>query len=320
VGQNNDKQELWWFLGFFTNGDTQAQRDPTPGIPAGIAVQSRSGTLLSAPTGWSKGAPAGSSEFDGDATGALTPGTFGFAGLGTVLRRPYGSITPAAPLAAGGSFGTGNRFMNPATNVMTDAPFGVNGQNLHNDTLGWYALIGTHPKGKDKEGFKWHAAFFDNGGDLRPGSGFSTAAEWYGWQLSAEYLWTDFYLLASYADFTSKNNAPADILTDSRRAITPLVNAAQADTDSWAWFTLLNYAWDKRGNVTLRYEEARDSTLAAENRADVWTLGLNYKPSHNSWIQLEWISPDSQATAEDGQTNSIDGSDDMWQLNYKWHF
>jgi len=316
--ENDDKQELWWYAGLFTSNT----------LTNGVA---RAGTLLAGPTG---------DDFSLGLTGAaLGPAGGPFTGGGVALGAASALLTDGVARAGDGLSG---RFMNSLASTMTDAPRGYSGPS-DDDTIGWYVLIGTHPTNKNKEGLRWHAAYYDNNGDITGSSSTNvTTADWEAFQLSADYQWKDLMVMGQYYTASSANSSRADFASsafggafvdangngiddrtegkDSRTAVTPFMNDGRSDTDSDAYMFMVNWAFSKKGSVTARYEGAKDKTGLANLEADVLTLGFNWQTSDHSWFQAEYISPETEATSENGVTNSLDQNDDLWQFNYKLTF
>ncbi|MBI4860845.1 MAG: hypothetical protein HY815_11385 [Candidatus Riflebacteria bacterium] len=283
IFQHNDKESLVFYVGFFTPGDT-------------TQMIHRSGTLLSAPTGFT-----------------AVPVTTNLA------TNVFGTQVDPTVNPGGAAWGLG-RFPTPlAYAAMTDAARGVQGQTLASDDIGFYFQIGTHPTNKGHEGLTWHVAYFDRNGDLRPATDdFISATDWYAWQLAANYQWEKVMLGIQYFDATSRNYNLADPVVDWRRQnTTPFLNVGGQDTQSRSIMAIVNWAFSKRGNVTVRYEAAEDKTGLAKLEADVWTFGFNWKTSDHSRFQLEWIAPTTKATSENGWRNTSDIKDDLVQLNYK---
>ena len=282
--QHNEKDGLMFYVGFFTAGDT-------------AGGQFRSGTLLSQNTGFS---------------GA-------FAQTDGVVALPGGALVPANNVG---------RFPTPLGGAaMTDQARGINGQLLSGDNLGYYAMIGTHPTNRGHRGFSWHVAYFDRNGDVRPGIDQAVSAtDWKAWQLGASYQWKRVAVAAQYYDGTSRNLNTADLgvsagVVDPRLSnTTPFANAAGLDTQSQGFFALLNWQFHRKGSVTARYESVSDKTGLARLDADIWTLGLNWRTSDHGWLQVEYITPQSRSTSENGIRNTADVSDDLLQINYKYNW
>jgi hypothetical protein len=305
IFQHTEKEQLLFYIGFFTPGDTSAS-------------VFRSGTLLSQNTGFGFGAPAGAGAGGGTAQtdpAFITGVPFAFNPGGTV----------AAP--AGSALG---RFPTPmGFPAMTDAPRGVTNQTLASDDIGWYVMVGSHPTGADRKGLTWHAAYHDRNGELRPGLNETISlTDWYAWQVAGSYQWEKLTVAGQYYDATSKNYNFADLglfLTpgstspDPRRInSTPFANVAARDTESDSWMALFNWQFNNKGSVTMRYERADDTTGNAKIEADVWTYAFNWRSSDHGWFQLEWIDPSTRTTSENGFKNTIDISDDLVQANYKF--
>lgn len=290
--QHNEKDSLMFYVGFFTPGDM-----------AGGGF--RSGSLLSQNTGFS-GTFAQTDQFLAGAAGAL-------------VTLPGGSLVAANNVG---------RFPTPfAGGAMTDAARGVAGQQLSGDDLGYYAMIGSHPTNRGHRGFSWHVAYYDRNGDLRPGLDQAVSnTDWYAWQLGASYQWRKVAVAAQYFDGTSRNYNTADlgvsaVQTDPRLSnTTPFANAGGLDTESQGFFALINWQFNRRGSLTARYETAADKTGLARLEADIWTLGFNWRTSDHGWLQVEYISPDSESTSENGIKNVTDISDDLLQINYKYNW
>jgi len=290
--QHNEKDSLMFYVGFFTPGDTSAG-------------QFRSGTLLSQNTGFS-------STFA--QTDAGIPGA-----AGALVTLPGGALVAANnvgrfPTALGGA-------------SMTDQARGITGQQLSGDDLGYYAMIGSHPTNRGHRGFSWHVAYYDRNGDLRPGLDEAVSnTDWYAWQLGASYQWHKVAVAAQYFDGTSRNLNTADlgvsaVAADPRLSnTTPFANAGGLDTESQGFFALVNWQFNRRGSLTARYESASDETGLAKLEADIWTLGFNWRTSDHGWLQVEYISPDSESTSENGIRNVTDISDDLLQINYKYNW
>jgi hypothetical protein len=283
IFQHNDKDSWTFYVGFFTPGDTSNQI-------------LRSGTLISMNNQ------------------GLTPGSLVANGTFSQLDGVATGITGL------GRFPTPN-----ADASFTDAPRSIDGQNLANDDIGFYVNIGQHPTCKDHRGFSWHVAYFDRNGNIHRGrEGAPSLTDWNAWQAFISYQWSDVLLMAQYYDAESKNYSFADlgigsgIQLDARRfASTPFVNFFGADTRSQSFMALLNWQFTRRGNFTIRYEDAHDSTGAARLEAEVWTLAFNWRTSDHGWLQLEYISPETRSTSENGVRNTIDINDDLFQVNYK---
>jgi len=289
IFQNNEKDALCFYVGFFTPGDT------SNGV-------NRSGTLLSAPTGF-------------NALPALN-------GINVNNVSPTNQAQlDTLPNPAGSTYGDG-RFPTPLGFAsMTDAARGVDGQTLSASDLGYYGMVGTHPTNKGHEGFNWHVAYFDRNGDLRPSfSSTPSQTDWWAWQAAASYQFQKVLVAAQYYNSQSKNFGTGDILTttDPRRMnTTPFLNFQGLDTKSYSLMALINWQFTPRGSVTARYEYAEDETGLAKLQADVFTLALNWRASDHGWFQLEWIAPETRARSENGVLNDTDINDDLVQVNYK---
>lgn len=297
--QHNERDSLMFYVGFFTPSDIQGG-------------EYRSGALLSQNTGF----------------GAFGQNDGGVNFGGRFVGLPGGTT-------AGAAFNVG-RFPTPFGGAaMTDQPRGVRGQSnilgdgLSDDDLGYYAMIGSHPTNRGHRGFSWHVAYYDRNGDLRPGLDEDVSrTDWYAWQIAANYQWRKFLLAAQYFDGTSRNYSTAEVgalgaaaQADARRLnTTPFANAGALDTESQGFFALLNWQFSRRGSMTARFETASDETGAAELQANIWTLGFNWRTSDHGWLQMEWISPDSYSTSENGARNDIDVDDDLFQINYKYNW
>lgn len=300
--QHNERDSLMFYVGFFTPSDVQSG-------------EFRSGALLSQSTGFGI-----ASQNDGGVN-------FG----GRFVGLPGGTT-------AGGAFNVG-RFPTPFSGpAMTDQPRGLRGQSLGalagteglaDDDIGYYAMIGSHPTNRGHRGLSWHVAYYDRNGDLRPGLDEDVSrTDWYAWQIAANYQWRKFLLAAQYFDGTSRNYTPQEVgafgvvnTPDLRRANTsPFANAGALDTESQGFFALLNWQFSRRGSFTTRYEHASDETGAAFIKANIWTLGFNWRTSDHGWLQMEWISPDSYSSSENGARNDIDIDDDLFQINYKYNW
>jgi hypothetical protein len=295
IFQHNDKDELVFYVGFFT------PHDLVLGVP-------RSGTLLMAPTGFGFNPIAG-------AAGALNGSTVANVQNDTLAGPAFGGAAQVG------------RFPTPlAFAAMTDAPFGTSTSTAYDsDNPGFYGMVGTHPTNKQHTGFNWHVAYFDRNGDIRATStNHMTLTDWYAWQLAASYQWEKVYVGAQYYDARSKNYSFADLATPAaagaynRRGLTtPFANVLGGDTRSDSFMGIVNWQFNKRGSLTARYENAEDKTGAARIEADVWTFAFNYKTSDHGWFQLEWIDPTTRATSENGIQNRQDVNDDLVQVNYK---
>lgn len=291
IFQNDDSESMWWYGGIFTGSS----------LNNGVA---RSGTLLSGPTG---------DYFN------LGGGAVAESGAGAVLTDGVNR-----------GDGLAGRFANPLGRAtMTDAPQGARSGTSDEDTLGYYFLVGSHPTDKDKEGLRWHGAYYDNNGEVSNNPGdFVTAADWEAYQLSADYQMDNLLVMGQYYGGESQNNSRFDFSPegitvagfDARHSITPFLNDNREDTQSTSWFLLANYSFLDKGSVTARYEEAKDETGLAFLEADVWTLGFNWQTSDHSWFQTEFISPETSARSETGVVNNVDIEDDLWQMNYKLTF
>jgi hypothetical protein len=256
--------------------------------------------------------------------GFFTPGdtSNGFLRSGTLLSQATdptlaGNFQNDAGLNP--ALGVG-RFPTPLADAsMTDAARGIDGQTLSNDDIGFYASVGQHPTCKDHRGFTWNIAYFDRNGNIRRGfDGAPSLTDWNAWQAMISYQWADVLLMAQYYDATSKNLSFADLAFDARRfPSTPFINVFAADTTSQSFMALLNWQFTRRGSFTVRYEDANDSTGAAKLEAEVWTLAFNWRTSDHGWLQLEYISPETRSTSENGVRNTIDINDDLLQVNYK---
>jgi hypothetical protein len=299
IFQHNDKDELVFYVGFFT------PHDLVMGVP-------RSGTLLMAPTGFGA-VPSGSLGNFGVAGTAV----FGSTNVQTDIQNSV--LAPVSGLWGLGRFPTPMGFA-----AMTDAPFGTQTSGAYDsNNLGFYGMVGTHPTNKQHTGFNWHLAYFDRNGDIKAtSSNHLTLTDWYAWQLAASYQWEKVYLGFQYYDAHSKNYAIADFANPAtginRYSVsTPFANTLGEDTLSRSFMGIVNWQFNKRGSVTARYESAEDKTGLAKLEADVWTLGFNYKTSDHGWFQLEWLAPSTKSTSENGWANTVDINDDLVQLNYK---
>ncbi|MBI4860846.1 MAG: S-layer homology domain-containing protein [Candidatus Riflebacteria bacterium] len=256
--------------------------------------------------------------------GFFTPGETagGVLRSGTLLSSPtpFGATaqTDLSVNPAGAGFGAG-RFPSPLFGpAMTDGPRGVQGQSLSATDIGFYGCIGTRPT-KKADGIRWHLAYFDRNGDLRAGTNeHISQTDWYAWQASASYQWTEYLLLAQYYNGISKNYNTADGIIDARRGITtPFVNVGALDTDSASFMFLFNWQFCPKGATTVRFEKAWDETGLARLEAEVLTFAFNWKASDHSWLQAEYITGNSRSRSENGFRNTQDIEDDMFQVNYK---
>jgi hypothetical protein len=302
IFQHNPQDELMFYIGAFTPSDLQGG-------------EYRSGTLLSQNTGL-----GGLSQNDGGAS-------FGGAFVGI----PGANANPLLNVG---------RFPTPAgSGVMTDQPRGILGlgssalnEGLTFDDIGYYGIVGFHPKNPAHQGFNVHAAYFDRNGDLRAGADEQVSrTDWYAFQFALSYQWRNWMLAGQYYDATSKNYSLAEIAgtPDTRRQnTTPFANAGgfvlgqrdAFDTESNGFFALVNWQFSRRGSATMRFEHASDETGPAYIKANIWTLGFNWRTSDHGWFQAEYIAPDSYARSENGVRNDVDIDDDLLTVNYKYHW
>jgi hypothetical protein len=307
--QHNEKDSLMFYVGFFTPGDT-------------ASGEYRSGALLSQSTGFGTFAQTDAFFFPGVTTAT--------GGVNTFSALPGGVAGATATFGAGAVGAAGidaGRFPTPFSGpAMTDQARGIAGQTLSSNDIGYYAMIGSHPTNRGHRGLSWHVAYFDRNGSLKPGTNeLASATDWYAWQLGASYQWPHVALATQYYEGTSRNYTTGDLgigaaAASPRANTTPFANAAGFDTDSKGFFALLNWQFNRRGSLTTRYETASDTTGLASMKADIWTLGFNWRTSDHSWLQLEWITPSTRSQSENGVANTTDNGDDLLQVNYKYNW
>ena len=281
VFQHNDKDELVFYVGFFTPGDTSN----------GVF---RSGTLLSAPTDTAIVSTA--------AGGVMANGLFAQHDGAVLGRFPtpysYAAMTDAARGVSGQNLSTDD--------IGYYAMVGTHPTNKGHTGLNW------HLSYFDRNGDM--KASLSDSISRTDWYAWQLAASYQWEKVIASFQ----YYKANSKNYGAADFATG---YDIRRLNTsPFVNPLGEDTVSTSWMGLVNWQFTKHAGATVRYENAEDKTGVARLEADVWTFALNYRTSDHGWLQLEWIAPDSRATSENGVANTVDINDDLVQLNYKLNF
>jgi len=280
IFQNNDKDELAFYVGFFTPGDTSNG-------------MFRSGTLLSAPT---------DSTYAYGGTAITAGGLAQIDLLGGRFPTPlgYAAMTDGPRGVSGQNLMTGD--------IGYYAQIGTHPTNRGHEGLNWHLAYlnrngDLRPTSSDRisrtDWSAWQAA---------------ASYQWEKVLLSAQYYG------ATSKNYGISDFPAFALADTRRFNTTPFVNLLAQDTQSQSIMGFVNWKFAKRADATVRYEYAEDKTGLARLEADVWTFGANYRTSDHGWLQAEWIAPTTRSTSENGISNTSDINDDLVQINYKMNF
>ena len=157
------------------------------------------------------------------------------------------------------------------------------------DAVGAYIHLQKAPQREGQIG--WHASYATNGGDQNAATPSNEV---------------DFY---TFGARWRKDN-----LLLNTAFLSGEWEGAGGESEFELFNFLVNYAFDKRTNVALRYETWDNEGFEASSGKS-YTFGLNRKMSGHSSLQFEYVAP-----KEDEENGNVDENDDLFQCRYNFKF